>query len=288
MYLNQLVYNKEELEVFYSLVRIISLSENINEIDLIKQNEISSNLLRYSLFRVNKGFGFLRKEIISFNKVFEPKIVGMFKDIFSSDKEDEETTDLQLSEKEIEEIITNYYKNCMTRKEYENLLKSIKEINDNKLPLLTAIDNTNDILSVSIDEVFDSYKEDNEFINNKVLEAIKNNKINPLSFDKDNVKEFLLSLPEVKYKILNKILINVDKIENINSIKLPSDNQKKIFIFNLLLIFSSKESLSPFTMDILNITCQKLDLEIEYINELFDAVQKVSSAIDYAEELIYE
>lgn len=212
----------------------------------------------------------------------------MFKDIFSSDKEDEETTDLQLSEKEIEEIITNYYKNCMTRKEYENLLKSIKEINDNKLPLLTAIDNTNDILSVSIDEVFDSYKEDNEFINNKVLEAIKNNKINPLSFDKDNVKEFLLSLPEVKYKILNKILINVDKIENINSIKLPSDNQKKIFIFNLLLIFSSKESLSPFTMDILNITCQKLDLEIEYINELFDAVQKVSSAIDYAEELIYE
>lgn len=288
MYLNQLAYNKEELEVFYSLVRIISLSENINNIDLIKQNETSSNLLRYSLFRVNEGFGLLRKEIKNFNKEFEPKIVGIFKDVFSSNKEDEETIGLDLSEKEIEEIITNYYKNCMTRKEYEYLLKSIKEINDNKLPLLTAIDNTNDILSVIIDEVFDSYKEDNEFINNQVLEAIKNNKINPLSFDKDNVKEFLLSLPEVKSKVANKLLIDIDKIENINSIKLSSDNQKKIFIFNLLLIFSSRESLSPFTMDILNIVCEKLDLEIEYINELFDAAQKVSNAIDYAEELIYE
>ena len=50
MYLNQLQYNQDELSIFYSLVRIMALSENINSIDLVQQNETTHSLLKFSSY----------------------------------------------------------------------------------------------------------------------------------------------------------------------------------------------------------------------------------------------
>ena len=76
MYLNQLQYNQDELSIFYSLVRIMALSENINSIDLVQQNE-NTHLLRkfsdYQLRLINKDLEKMRK---AFNSLVEPKIVG--------------------------------------------------------------------------------------------------------------------------------------------------------------------------------------------------------------------
>ena len=52
MYLNQLQYNQDELSIFYSLVRIMALSENINSIDLVQQNETTPSLLKFSSYQL--------------------------------------------------------------------------------------------------------------------------------------------------------------------------------------------------------------------------------------------
>ena len=117
---------------------------------------------------------------------------------------------------------------------------------------------------------------------------MRENKINALTFDKEKTKEFLLSLPELKYKIITELVNSVNKLENFNSLNLLTEQQKKIFIFNLQLIFSSKEKLSEYSNNILKAICQTMDLDIEYLDELWDAAKKLSIALDYADELIYE
>ena len=75
MYLNQLQYNQDELSIFYSLVRIMALSENINSIDLVQQNETTPSLLKFSSYQLRimgrdmqNSFKEMRTE---FNSLFE-------------------------------------------------------------------------------------------------------------------------------------------------------------------------------------------------------------------------
>ena len=117
---------------------------------------------------------------------------------------------------------------------------------------------------------------------------MKEGKINALSSNKEEIKEFLMSLPEVKNKIINEIIKNIEKVDVINSLNLLSSKENKIFIFNLLSIFSSKDKLSSYSEECLNFLCKKMDLETDYIEELLEAEQKISSALDYANELINE
>ena len=88
MYLNQLQYNQDELSIFYSLVRIMALSENINSIDLVQQNETTHSLLKFSSYQLRimgrdmqNSFKEMRTE---FNSLFEPNFIDKVKNIFRS------------------------------------------------------------------------------------------------------------------------------------------------------------------------------------------------------------
>ena len=108
MYLNQLQYNQDELSIFYSLVRIMALSENINSIDLVQQNETTHSLLKFSSYQLRimgrdmqNSFKEMRTE---FNSLFEPNFIDKVKNIFTSDednKEEHEEIHLDLSQSEI-------------------------------------------------------------------------------------------------------------------------------------------------------------------------------------------
>ncbi len=117
---------------------------------------------------------------------------------------------------------------------------------------------------------------------------MRENKINALTFDKGKIKEFLLSLSDIKHEIITELVNNVNKLESFNSLNLLTKQQKKIFIFNLQLVFSSKEKLSEYSNSILKAICQAMELDIEYLDELWDAAKNLSTALDYADELIYE
>ena len=272
MYLNQLQYNQDELSIFYSLVRIMALSENINSIDLVQQNETTHSLLKFSSYQL---------------RIMHRKI----KNIFTSDDEDKEEHEevhLELSQSDINKTLIHFYKNILTNQEYKKFSDIVLETSNHPIPELSAINETNQWLESSINTIFNIYKDQTEFINNKILEGMRENKINALTFDKEKTKEFLLSLPELKYKIITELVNSVNKLENFNSLNLLTEQQKKIFIFNLQLIFSSKEKLSEYSNNILKAICQTMDLDIEYLDELWDAAKKLSIALDYADELIYE
>ena len=291
MYLNQLQNNQNELSFFYSLLRIMALSENINSVDLLQQNE-NTHLLRkfsnYQLRLISKDLGKMRK---AFNSLVEPKIVGKVRNIFTSgedNKEEHEEVHLELSQSEINQALIHFYKNILTNKEYKKFSDIVLETSNYPMPEISAINETNQWLESSINAVFEFYKNDAEFINNKILEGIRENKINALTFDKGKIKEFLLSLSDIKHKIITELVNNVNKLESFNSLNLLTKQQKKIFIFNLQLVFSSKEKLSEYSNSILKAICQTMGLDIEYLDELWDAAKNLSTALDYADELIYE
>lgn len=291
MYLNQLQNNQNELSFFYSLLRIMALSENINSVDLLQQNE-NTHLLRkfsdYQLRLISKDLGKMRK---AFNSLVEPKIVGKVRNIFTSgedNKEEHEEVHLELSQSEINQTLIHFYKNILTNKEYKKFSDIVLETSNYPMPEISAINETNQWLESSINAVFEFYKNDAEFINNKILEGIRENKINALAFDKGKIKEFLLSLSDIKHKIITELVNNVNKLESFNSLNLLTKQQKKIFIFNLQLVFSSKEKLSEYSNSILKAICQTMGLDIEYLDELWDAAKNLSTALDYADELIYE
>ena len=291
MYLNQLQNNQNELSLFYSLLRIMALSENINSVDLLQQNE-NTHLLRkfssYQLRIISKDLEKMRK---AFNSLVEPKIVGKVRNIFTSsegNKEEHEEVHLELSQSEINQALIHFYKNILTNKEYKKFSDIVLETSNYPIPEISAVNETNQWLESSINAVFEFYKNDAEFINNKILEGIRENKINALTFDKGKIKEFLLSLSDIKHKIITELVNNVNKLESFNSLNLLTKQQKKIFIFNLQLVFSSKEKLSEYSNSILKAICQTMELDIEYLDELWDAAKNLSTALDYADELIYE
>ncbi len=129
MYLNQLQYNQDELSIFYSLVRIMALSENINSIDLVQQNETTRSLLKFSSYQLRimgrdmqNSFKEMRTE---FNSLFEPNFIDKVKNIFTSDednKEEHEEIHLDLSQSEINQTLIHFYKNILTNQEYKNLV----------------------------------------------------------------------------------------------------------------------------------------------------------------------
>lgn len=291
MYLNQLQNNQNELSLFYSLLRIMALSENISSVDLLQQNE-NTHLLRkfsdYQLRLINKDLEKMRK---AFNSLVEPKIVGKVINIFTSgegNKEEHEEVNLELSQSEINHALIHFYKNILTNKEYKKFSDIVLETSNYPIPEISAINETNQWLESSINAVFEFYKNDAEFINNKILEGIRENKINALTFDKGKIKEFLLSLSDIKHEIITELVNNVNKLDSFNSLNLLTKQQKKIFIFNLQLVFSSKEKLSEYSNSILKAICQAMELDIEYLDELWDAAKNLSTALDYADELIYE
>ena len=275
MYLNQLQYNQDELSIFYSLVRIMALSENINSIDLVQQNE-NTHLLRkfsdYQLRLINKDLEKMRK---AFNSLVEPKIVGKVINIFTSgesNKEEHEEIHLDLSQSEINQTLIHFYKNILTNQEYKKFSDIVLETSNYPIPELSAINETNHWLESSINTIFELYKNDAEFINNKILEGMRENKINALTFDKEKTKEFLLSLFDIKHKIIIELVNSVNKLEK----------------FNLQLIFSSKEKLSEHSNSILKAICKTMELDIDYLDELWDAAKNLSISLDDADELIYE
>ena len=283
MYLNQLQNNQNELSLFYSLLRIMALSENISSVDLLQQNE-NTHLLRkfsdYQLRLINKDLEKMRK---AFNSLVEPKIVGKVINIFTSgegNKEEHEEVNLELSQSEINHALIHFYKNILTNKEYKKFSDIVLETSNYPIPEISAINETNQWLESSINDA--------EFINNKILEGIRENKINALTFDKGKIKEFLLSLSDIKHEIITELVNNVNKLDSFNSLNLLTKQQKKIFIFNLQLVFSSKEKLSEYSNSILKAICQAMELDIEYLDELWDAAKNLSTALDYADELIYE
>lgn len=291
MYLNQLQNNQNELSLFYSLLRIIALSENINSVDLLQQNENTHLLQKFSDYQLRLINKDLEKIGKAFNSLVEPKIVGKVINIFTSgegNKEEHEEVNLELSQSEINQALIHFYKNILTNKEYKKFSDIVLETSNSPIPEISAINETNQWLESSINAVFEFYKNDAEFINNKILEGIRENKINALTFDKRKIKEFLLSLSDIKHEIITELVNNVNKLESFNSLNLLTKQQKKIFIFNLQLVFSSKEKLSEYSNSILKAICQAIELDIEYLDELWDAAKNLSTALDYADELIYE
>lgn len=291
MYLNQLQNNQNELSLFYSLLRIMALSENINSVDLLQQNENTHLLQKFSDYQLRLINKDLEKIGKAFNSLVEPKIVGKVINIFTSgegNKEEHEEVNLELSQSEINQALIHFYKNILTNKEYKKFSDIVLETSNSPIPEISAINETNQWLESSINTVFEFYKNDAEFINNKILEGIRENKINALTFDKRKIKEFLLSLSDIKHEIITELVNNVNKLESFNSLNLLTKQQKKIFIFNLQLVFSSKEKLSEYSNSILKAICQAIELDIEYLDELWDAAKNLSTALDYADELIYE
>lgn len=291
MYLNQLQNNQNELSLFYSLLRIMALSENINSVDLLQQNENTHLLQKFSDYQLRLINKDLEKIGKAFNSLVEPKIVGKVINIFTSgegNKEEHEEVNLELSQSEINQALIHFYKNILTNKEYKKFSDIVLETSNSPIPEISAINETNQWLESSINAVFEFYKNDAEFINNKILEGIRENKINALTFDKRKIKEFLLSLSDIKHEIITELVNNVNKLESFNSLNLLTKQQKKIFIFNLQLVFSSKEKLSEYSNSILKAICQAIELDIEYLDELWDAAKNLSTALDYADELIYE
>ncbi|WP_032827992.1 hypothetical protein [Haemophilus haemolyticus] len=137
MYLNQLQNNQNELSLFYSLLRIMALSENINSVDLLQQNE-NTHLLRkfsdYQLRLINKDLEKMRK---AFNSLVEPKIVGKVINIFTSgegNKEEHEEVNLELSQSEINQALIHFYKNILTNKEYKKFSDIVLETSNYPIP----------------------------------------------------------------------------------------------------------------------------------------------------------
>ena len=116
-----LQYNQDELSSFYSLVRIMALSENISSIDLVQQNETTHSLLKFSSYQLRimgrdmqNSFKEMRTE---FNSLFEPNFIDKVKNIFTSDednKEEHEEIHLDLSQSEINQTLIHFYKNILT------------------------------------------------------------------------------------------------------------------------------------------------------------------------------
>lgn len=171
------------------------------------------------------------------------------------------------------------------KEELANLTVSSSSFVD--LALTVGFQDADNLIDSCIESVFNTYKHSTEFVNKKILNAIQENKISALSLGNELIiRDFLLTLPEFKSDLIDNLISSVEK-KNL-SVYTFVENKKKIFIFNLLLIFASKENLSEYTIKFLKVIFGKINLEVEYVDELFDAAKKVSNAIDYAEELIFE
>lgn len=193
---------------------------------------------------------------------------------------------LAISEPEME-MISQYAEEAAVE-DFRSINKLIyfSDFNIDERGINKTFENISYVLKQSIKFILDKYS-DNKYIKTEILQILINNNYDVLDITPEITKKVILSLPQIRQEVLDnavQILIK-EKYNDIENIRMK---EKKIILFELIGAgFSSGYFVEEERKVIENI-CQIMDIDLEYIEDFSEIIERMLTVNREANELINE
>ena len=142
------------------------------------------------------------------------------------------------------------------------------------------------ILKLALQEVLKKYGDDKE-TKQRVIHELISSGVDLMDINPEKIQNVMITLEDIKSEILKNAIVIVTVTKN-SYLEEMTVKDKKLILFELLNFTLTKGKISVQEMELIQYFCICLKIDLAYIEEFMEVIQRLISADKEAKELINE